>query len=90
MTVTQLIDILKTYEMDTVVVLPVYNHPDWSQEKLEVIELRLEEIKPIELYEVSKNSIPSYTLDDGTGPPLIEEGDVVLDKKKNGVLLGWS
>lgn len=90
MRVTQLIDILITYEMDTVVVLPVYNHPYWSQEKLEVIELRLEEIKHIELYEVNHNGISLYTLDDGTGPPLIEEGDVVLDKKKKGVLLGWS
>ena len=89
MRVTQLIDILKTYEMDTVVVLPVYNHPYWSQEKLEVIELQLEEIKPIELYEVSHNGISLYALDDGTGPPLIEEGDVIVDKKK-GVLLGWS
>lgn len=90
MRVTQLIDILKSYKMDTVVVLPIYNYPYWSQEKLEVIELRLEEIKPIELYEVSRNGISLYVLDDGSGPPLVEEGDLVLDKKEKGVLLGWS
>lgn len=90
MRVAQLIDILKTYDRDTVVVLPEYNHYYWSQEKLEVIELRIGEIKSVELYQIDHKGIFLFTLDDGTGPPLVEEGDVVLDKKKKGVLLGWS
>lgn len=90
MRIAQLINILKMHEMDAVVVLPVYNHYYWSQEKLEVIELIIEEIKPIELYEVYQKGISLYTLDDGTGPPLVDGDDVVFDKKKKGILLGWS
>ena len=85
MTVTELIEILKTHNQNAVVVLA---DAAGEQGKPEVARLRADEIQPVELYQVEHKGVSWYEFGDGDEPPAVGERTTVFETKVKAVLLG--
>ena len=85
MTVTELIEILKAYDPNAVVVLA---DSAGEQGKPGVVQLRADEIQPVELYQVEHKGASWYEFGDGDEPPATGERTTVFDMKVKAVLLG--
>ena len=85
MTIAELIEILKTYGPNSVVVLA---DAAGEQGKPGVVRLRADEIQPVELYQVEHKGLSWYELGNGAGPPATGERTAVFDTKVKAVLLG--
>jgi hypothetical protein len=85
MTVTELIEILKTHNQNSVVVLA---DAAGEQGKPGVVQLRASEIQPVELYQVEHKGLSWYEFGDGDEPPAAGERTTVFDTKVKAVFLG--
>jgi len=85
MTITELIEILKTHNQNAVVVLA---DATGEQGKPGVARLRADEIQPVELYQVEHKGLSWYEIDDGAGPPSLDKRTTVFDGKVKAILLG--
>lgn len=85
MTVTELIEILKTYDQNAVVVLA---DSAGEQGRPGVVQLRADEIQPVELYQVDHKGLSWYEFGGGDEPPAAGERTTVFDTKVKAVLLG--
>lgn len=85
MTVKELIEILKTYDPNAVVVLA---DSAGEQGKAGVARLRAGEIQLVEMYQVEHKNLSWYEFGDGNKPPAAGERKTAFDKKVKAVLLG--
>lgn len=85
MTIAELIEILKTYDQNAVVVLA---DSAGEQGKAGVARLRAGEIQLVELYQVEHKGVSWYEFGDGDEPPAAGERTTVFDTKVKAVLLG--
>ena len=85
MTIAELIEILKTYDPNAVVVLA---DSAGEQGRPGVARLRADEIQPVELYQVQHKGVSWYEFGDGDEPPAAGERTTVFDTKVKAVLLG--
>ena len=85
MTIAELIEILKTYDPNAVVVLA---DSAGEQGKAGVARLRVGEIQLVELYQVEHKGLSWYEIDDGAEPPALDKRTTVFDGKVKAVLLG--
>ena len=72
MTSAELIEILKTYDPNSDVVLA---DSAGEQGEARVTRLRVSEIQPVELYQVEHKGLSWYEIDDGAEPPAPQAGD---------------
>lgn len=86
MTITELIEILKTHNQNAVVVLA---DAAGEQGKPGVTRLRADEIQPVELYQVAHKGVSWYEFGDGNEPAAAGERTTVFEAKVKAVLLGW-
>lgn len=84
MTISKLIEILKPYDQNAVVVLADYY---CGKGKFGVVRLRAGEIQPVELNQVEHKALSWYELDVGVGSPVVSERTVVFDEKVKTVVL---
>ena len=84
MTNAKLIEILKTYDLNAVVVLA-----DSAGEhgKAGVARLRAGEIQLVELYQVRVHFVLVPHFPDGAGPPSLDKRTTVFDRKVKAILL---
>lgn len=85
MTIAELMEILKTYDPNAVVVLADLA---CEQGKPGVMRLRASEMQPVELYQVEHKGLSWYEFGDGDEPPAAGERTTVFDTKVKAVLLG--
>ena len=85
MTIAELIEILKTYDPNAVVVLA---DSAGEQGRPGVVQLRADEIQPVELYQVEHKGVSWYEFGDGDEPPAVGERTTVFETKVKAVLLG--
>ena len=85
MTNAELIEILKTYDPNAVVVLA---DSAGEQGRPGVVQLRASEIQPVELYQAEHMGLSWYEFGDGDEPPAAGECTTVFDTKVKAVLLG--
>lgn len=85
MTSAELIEILKTYDPNSVVVLA---DSAGEQGKVRVTRLRVSEIQPVELYQVEHKGLSWYEIDDSAGSPSLDKRTTVFDGKVKAILLG--
>lgn len=85
MTIAELIEILNTYDPNSVVVLA--DSAD-EQGKAGVAQLRSGEIQPVELYQVEHKGLSWYEIDNGAGPPALDKRTTVFNGKVKAVFLG--
>jgi len=84
MTISELIEILKTHDPNAVVVLADFTG---VQRTPGVARLRAGEIEPVELYQVEHKGMTWYEFGDGE-PTAVGERTAVFDNKVKAVLLG--